>query len=536
MYIVPRLLVVDDEEVVCQSCIRIFGDQGYHVEARTDSREGLQLALDPEQDFKAILLDVRMPELDGIDFLQELKRINPDVPVIVITGFSESLSETEAKRLGAVGYIPKPFTPDEITKAVLRSTLNFRVLPHGPSGDAADHSENHSETMIVSDSEEFDGYFFYGDAWAKIESPDLVATGVFLPRGKGEQIIDVELPEIGQRVYRGLPLARLTVFGQPPRTIPSPITGEVMAVSTCLVGQTPEDWNDPCHAGWIATICPDRLHEELRRSETRNVLLATAQKQRGHVQQKLLAKLGCQTRLVENYSQIACTLHRESIDVLIFDADSYGRQGPEMIGHLHQSHPKLKIVVVAGAFSAYETEYRSQKIFYYAIEPFGDWEIIDILDAVFHAAVIPAATPSASSPLDQFAGIHTINRKGNHIALYPCGFLLERNRGVGRYLIEALLADGYPVETEFAFQPKASKDIWRDISHTDCVILLASENLGAFPGTITPKEVRCIGTSDSVTQVITLAIQPEVNQMGLHFDDRVAESLAQVIFQELKSR
>jgi DNA-binding response OmpR family regulator len=75
----PKILVVDDEAVICQACRRIFSRQGFHVEQTTSAREGLSRAM--ERDYTGILLDIKMPEMDGIQFLQLLREQKPDMPV-----------------------------------------------------------------------------------------------------------------------------------------------------------------------------------------------------------------------------------------------------------------------------------------------------------------------------------------------------------------------------------------------------------------------------------------------------------------------
>ena len=128
-----RLLVVDDEEVVCQACRRIFSAHGFQVDGSCDAREGLSLAT--EKDYAAILLDFKMPVMDGVQFLKELRRTKPHVPVVFITGYPSISSAVSAMRLGAADYVTKPFSPEEITQAVERL---LRPLKGGPPAPAAD--------------------------------------------------------------------------------------------------------------------------------------------------------------------------------------------------------------------------------------------------------------------------------------------------------------------------------------------------------------------------------------------------------------
>jgi CheY-like chemotaxis protein len=114
----PRLLVVDDEPVVTRSCTRILEGQGFTVEAANDSRTALDLTARSE--YAAILLDLMIPGVDGLQFLAEFRKQGRPTPVIVITGYPTVESAAAAMRLGAVDYVSKPFTPAEIISAVTR--------------------------------------------------------------------------------------------------------------------------------------------------------------------------------------------------------------------------------------------------------------------------------------------------------------------------------------------------------------------------------------------------------------------------------
>ncbi|MBM4321502.1 MAG: sigma-54-dependent Fis family transcriptional regulator, partial [Deltaproteobacteria bacterium] len=120
-----RLLVIDDEGVVCLSCVRILGAEGHRVDSRQDPREGLELALSDEYD--VILLDLVMPELDGLEVLKRLKAAGVSAEVVIITGYSTVQTAVEAMKQGAADYVGKPFTPDELRRAV-RKVLERSAL------------------------------------------------------------------------------------------------------------------------------------------------------------------------------------------------------------------------------------------------------------------------------------------------------------------------------------------------------------------------------------------------------------------------
>ncbi len=115
-----RLLIVDDEAAICLACARVLGPQGFEVETTTDPHEGLQRAA--ANDYACVLLDLKMPRMDGLEFLEALRRVKPRVPVLIMTGHSSAASAVAAGRLGASHYVAKPFSPEEVLAAV-RSAL-----------------------------------------------------------------------------------------------------------------------------------------------------------------------------------------------------------------------------------------------------------------------------------------------------------------------------------------------------------------------------------------------------------------------------
>lgn len=112
----PRILVIDDEEIVRISCRKCLTPEGYEVDVAPNGAEGLRLAR--ENHYDLILTDLKMPDIDGMEFLMTIKETQPDAKVIMITGYSTLEHAEEAARLGAYNYIEKPFTPDTLIAAV----------------------------------------------------------------------------------------------------------------------------------------------------------------------------------------------------------------------------------------------------------------------------------------------------------------------------------------------------------------------------------------------------------------------------------
>lgn len=120
----PRILFIDDEEIVLRSCRRIFAGSGYEIETALSGEEGLSKALN--QDFDLVVTDLKMPGIGGMEVLTRLRKSRPDTTVIIFTGYASVDTAREALKNGAFDYIPKPFTPEEI-REVIKNALEARA-------------------------------------------------------------------------------------------------------------------------------------------------------------------------------------------------------------------------------------------------------------------------------------------------------------------------------------------------------------------------------------------------------------------------
>jgi DNA-binding NtrC family response regulator len=114
-----RILIVDDEEIVIKSCLRILGGGDYYVEVAHDGREALRKI--EENPYDVMILDVVMPNIDGLEVLRRVKETHPDMDVIMVTGLPQVDTVVQARKLGARDFISKPFEPDELKQVVQRA-------------------------------------------------------------------------------------------------------------------------------------------------------------------------------------------------------------------------------------------------------------------------------------------------------------------------------------------------------------------------------------------------------------------------------
>ena len=111
-----RVLVVDDEPIVLQSCRRVIEAEGWEMISASSVAEALSIleSIAPE----LLLVDVKMPVHDGMYLMRKVREKRPGIPIIVMSGYATSETIKEAEGLGAAIFLPKPFTPDELAGAL----------------------------------------------------------------------------------------------------------------------------------------------------------------------------------------------------------------------------------------------------------------------------------------------------------------------------------------------------------------------------------------------------------------------------------
>jgi DNA-binding NtrC family response regulator len=143
-----RILVVDDEEIVIQSCLRVLSGGGFQVDAVRDGLEALR-AVD-ENGYDVLILDIKMPKMNGMEVLQRVKEAHPDIDVIMITGLHEIETAVQAMKLGAFDYLPKPFEPEELELVVARAFERRQLLQENISLKSEVSAKYRFENIIGS--------------------------------------------------------------------------------------------------------------------------------------------------------------------------------------------------------------------------------------------------------------------------------------------------------------------------------------------------------------------------------------------------
>jgi DNA-binding NtrC family response regulator len=119
-----RIMLLDDEPIVCKRLKPVLEKLGYEVDTFTQSPEALLQIQQTKYDI--IITDLKMKEVDGMQFLSEAKKRHPETEVIVITGFATMETAKQSFQKGVFDFIAKPFKLSEIQEAVARAAAKLR--------------------------------------------------------------------------------------------------------------------------------------------------------------------------------------------------------------------------------------------------------------------------------------------------------------------------------------------------------------------------------------------------------------------------
>ena len=528
MFANPKLLVVDDEPVICRACRRILLPHGFEVETTCDAIEGLALAA--EQDFAVVLLDIKMVALDGIGFLEQLRKVKPDVPVILITGYPNVRNAASAMRLGAADYIMKPFAPEQIIGAVERvlrerarqPARRFRCSPH----------------MFEPWAPLTDDFRFWNESWLQSGEDGSVRVGAVLTRSQGETLKAVKSPQIGETVYQGLPLTVLDMAGGGQRIVPAPVSGVVILANEELQKHPSLLADNPCSEGWIAGVCPTRFEEEVKNCMPRRVILVNSDRSSATDQGEKLRNWGCQVSVIESWRAATTGAFDSDTTTLIFDAASFGKHGPGLVQQINAANPSVKVIVVASPESKWEAAYRKHKILYYAISPFTDNEMVDILDGAFRRQQFaPPRTRRGAGPSEPVSRICITNGSGRRVRLLAASRLLRRGEGLCEQLVRRLHDHLYSVETTGCGEAVITPISILNAAQTcDRLVVLLAKDIGRPPGSLVRDTLAEFVTPlcENRGNVTALVVQPASGGAGpVDFDGSTTGALAEHIVQEM---
>lgn len=259
-----KILCVDDEEIILDSFRKILVLDGYSVDTVQSGKEALSLIKNHHYDF--VFTDLKMPEMDGVEVTKKVKYLRPDIDVVIITGYATVETAVETMKDGAMDYVQKPFTEDELL-AFVKKILIKRQDKLQKQLKPRVHIAYLSENKELSRGEfAIPGGVFISDThvWASIEQNGLVSLGLddLAVKIMGE-IEEISFPNVGLKIKAGDPLFNVKVNNKI-ISFKSPISGTILETNNELIESLDTLNINSYEKNWICKIDAENLDEELK--------------------------------------------------------------------------------------------------------------------------------------------------------------------------------------------------------------------------------------------------------------------------------
>ncbi len=259
-----KILCVDDEEVILGSFRKILVLDGYSVDTVETGQEALGLIQKHHYDF--VFTDLKMPAMDGVEVTKAVKHMRPDIDVIIITGYASVETAVETMKYGAMDYVQKPFTEDELLDFVKKTLIKRQDriqkqlkpqvhITHMPaSGDFVRGEFSIPGGVFISKNH----------TWVSINQEGIAKVGLddFAKKLIG-RVGSVELPNLGMTVKAGQPLFTVRQ-GNRSVTFNSPVSGKISQINQYVKDNTSALDVTPYEGNWICSFDTDNFDHEIK--------------------------------------------------------------------------------------------------------------------------------------------------------------------------------------------------------------------------------------------------------------------------------
>jgi CheY-like chemotaxis protein len=258
-----KILCVDDEDVILDSFRKILVLDGYSVDTVNSGPEAFSLIKTNHYDF--LFTDLKMPEMSGTEVAKTVKYLRPDIDVIIITGYATVETAVECMKYGAMDYVQKPFTEDELLEFTKNSLIkrHDRIYKQLKPRVHITHLAE-SEKLSLGEFAIPGGVFIAdGHTWASVSQDGTIKVGIddFAKKLIGK-IDDISFPNLGMNIQKGQPLFSIKQ-GKKIAHFNSPVSGLVSKINNDLRDDLKSLDYSPYEKNWFCVIDAEKLDTEL---------------------------------------------------------------------------------------------------------------------------------------------------------------------------------------------------------------------------------------------------------------------------------
>ncbi|MFZ2322601.1 MAG: response regulator [Ignavibacteriaceae bacterium] len=250
------ILVIDDEQVIIDAVIKICSLDNYNVDVASNVTTAIEKI--SKNYYPVIVCDIMMPDGDGFQILDELHNRNIDCAVIMMTGYSTVENAVKSLYKGAVDFIPKPFTVDELLNSIFRADKYLQIINRAKQSRL---KNQYSELIYVNCPAKYLrlGY----SSWLFNEREGSVLIGVcdlFLKTIDSVQ--EIEFMGHDDELMQGISCATVKSSDERTHKILSPVSGRIVEVNENLKSNVSLIEKDPFFEGWLYRAIPADLDYE----------------------------------------------------------------------------------------------------------------------------------------------------------------------------------------------------------------------------------------------------------------------------------
>jgi DNA-binding response OmpR family regulator len=245
-----KVLVVDDEQVILDSARRILNADGHNVITAIDAETAVSVLQSEPLDL--VITDLILPGMSGQKLLEEVHQQNPNLPVIITTGYSTVDHAVDALQKGALDFLPKPFTFEELLSPTRRAARYVR-LPL-------------SERTLAESSDAVGRYHLGSHTWVYMNDDGTALLGLSALLLKTvDRIVSMSFPKVDTRVRQGEALVRFTTADELVHRAWSPLSGRVLALNNRVQEDPDMPHVDTLKGGWLVKVAPTHLDLDMTR-------------------------------------------------------------------------------------------------------------------------------------------------------------------------------------------------------------------------------------------------------------------------------
>ena len=253
-----EILIIDDEQVILDAISKIAGSEGFIVETVLNANEALTKI--NHNHYSVILCDIMMPEMDGFQLLDKLNNNHKKIPVVMITGYSTVENAVNSLYKGAIDFIAKPFTFEEITSAI------YRAVEYGQLQLKIQEAKKNNKEGSVIYVPCPPRYKRLGNiSWMNLEtqgSAVIGATDLYLQTLNS--LKKIEMMETEDVIVQGNSCAKLETDDELIHNLLAPIGGRIVERNEMLLTDPELLEKDPYFKGWMYRLIPSDIDYEMK--------------------------------------------------------------------------------------------------------------------------------------------------------------------------------------------------------------------------------------------------------------------------------